>query len=435
MGKKSISVFWFRRDLRLEDNRALYHALNSDYPVLPIFIFDKNILDDLVADDDPRLTFIHDHLSQIHQDLKEKGTGLKSFYGSPKESFEELLEEYDVKEIYSNEDYEPYALDRDKEIAELAALRSVSFHQFKDQVIFAKDEVVKDDLKPYLVYTPYSKKWMANLKKEDLEEYSSALRFNNWLQDATTGIIDLNEMGFSRSTIQFPKKDVKAELLRKYSEERDLPFKDSTSKLGVHLRFGTTSIRKLVKFATEHSETFLKELIWREFFMMILYHFPKVVDRNFNAKYDSLQWRNSEADFEKWKKGRTGFALVDAGMRQLNQTGFMHNRVRMLVASFLTKHLLIDWKWGEAYFAEKLLDYELASNNGNWQWAAGTGVDAQPYFRVFNPDSQQQKFDPKESYINTWIPEYGSSRYPEKMVDHKEARERAIAAFKEAASN
>jgi deoxyribodipyrimidine photo-lyase len=435
MSKHKVNIFWFRRDLRLDDNVGLYEALNGGLPVLPIFIFDKDILSDLEDEDDARLTFIHRQLKLIQDELKTKSTSLHTYYGKPSKVFEALLNHYQIHTVYANEDYEPYALNRDKEVKELLSSSNVNFFLFKDQVIFAKDEVVKDDGDPYLVYTPYSKKWLSRLTEEDLESKPSALYFDNWFSAKQGSLIPLKEMGFIESKIDLPNSNLTDHTLEIYEDERDYPAKDSTSRLGVHLRFGTVSVRKVATQARSISEVFLKELIWREFYMMILYHFPKVVEHNFKSKYDSLAWRNSEADFEKWKQGKTGFPLVDAGMRQLNKTGFMHNRIRMLVASFLTKHLLIDWRWGEAYFARKLLDYELASNNGNWQWAAGTGVDAQPYFRIFNPHSQIKKFDPNQQYIKRWVPEFGSPDYAKEMVDHKSARERALNAFKEAANS
>ena len=434
MNKEKISIFWFRRDIRLNDNCGLYHALNGEHAVLPIFIFDKNILNDLEDKQDARVSFIHKELEEINKQLHSKGTTLTTFYTTPKQAFKELISDYDVQAVYTNRDYEPYAKERDEEIKDLLS-EKVSFNTHKDQVIFEKDEVTKDDGKPYLVYTPYSKRWLSKATDKDFESYSSALRFDNWYQKKNENIISLSEMGFEKSKIEIPTKNLTEHTLDIYAEERDYPAKDSTSRLGLHLRFGTVSVREIARQARDHKDnTYLKELIWREFFMCILDHFPEVIENNFNSKYDTLKWRNNKEDFEKWKEGKTGYPLVDAGMRELNETGFMHNRVRMLVASFLTKHLLIDWKWGEAYFAEKLLDYELSSNNGNWQWAAGTGVDAQPYFRIFNPTTHIDKFDKNKNYIKKWIKEYGTSEYPEEMVEHKEARERALEAFKSAVS-
>lgn len=432
MNKERISIFWFRRDLRLQDNHGLSRALSGEYPVLPIFIFDKNILDDLSNKKDARVTFIHQELSKINQSLRDKESRLQVFYSYPLETFKHLFDKFDVQNVYANSDYEPYALTRDKEIASYVEEQGAIFRPYKDQVIFEKKEIVKADGTPYLVYTPYSKKWLSSLTNKHLESYTSGLMFQNWLKQKFEKIISLNEIGFEESDISIPSAVLSDHTLEVYEKERNFPPKDSTSRLGIHLRFGTVSCRAIAKQAKSISEVFLKELIWREFFMMILYCYPRVVENNFSRKYDKLKWRNNKEEFEKWKKGETGFLLVDAGMRELNETGFMHNRVRMLVASFLTKHLLIDWKWGEAYFAEKLLDYELASNNGNWQWAAGTGVDAQPYFRVFNPITQVEKFDKDKTYIRKWVKNYGKATYPKEMVAHKMARERAITTFKEA---
>ncbi|MDA9312097.1 DNA photolyase family protein [Vicingaceae bacterium] len=435
MGKQKVSIFWFRRDLRLEDNRGLYHALKSDYPVLPVFIFDKNILNDLSDKSDARVSFIHQELTEINSELKSKGTRLQTFYTKPEKAFKNLLEEYDIQQVHTNRDYEPYATERDLQIKELLN-DGANFVTHKDQVIFEPTEVLKDNGTPYLVYTPYSKKWLSKVTEKDFELYTSGLQFENWVATDFKEIISLKEMGFEQTNIELPGKELRQETIEQYTEGRNFPAKDSTSHLGIHYRFGTVSIRKMASKAAKSQEnTYLKELIWREFFMCIIYHFPRVVENNYSQKYDGVRWRNNEKEFEKWKTGQTGYPLVDAGMRELNQTGFMHNRVRMLVASFLTKHLLIDWKWGEAYFAEKLLDYELSSNNGNWQWSAGTGVDAQPYFRVFNPTTQIDKFDKGRIYIRKWIPEFETDRYPEEMVEHKMARERAIAEFKRGVSS
>ncbi len=431
MDKQKVSIFWFRRDLRLDDNRGLHYALKGDYPLLPVFIFDQNILNDLSDKKDARVSFIHQELREINNELRTKGARLYTFYSTPEDTFKKLLEEYDVQEVHTNRDYEPYATERDSQIQQL--LRdSVGFVTHKDQVIFEPDEVLKDDGTPYLVYTPYSKKWLSKVTEKDYEFYASGLEVENWVATDFKEIISLKEMGFEQTNVELPSKELKVQTIEHYADERNFPAKDSTSRLGIHYRFGTVSIRKMAAKAAKSEEiTYLKELIWREFFMCILYHFPRVVENNYSQKYDGVQWRNNVKEFEKWKNGQTGYPLVDAGMRELNETGFMHNRVRMLVASFLTKHLLIDWKWGEAYFAEKLLDYELSSNNGNWQWSAGTGVDAQPYFRVFNPTTQIDKFDKDRIYIKKWVLEFGTDHYPKEMVEHKMARERAIASFKE----
>ena len=432
MSQTPINIFWLRRDLRFDDNHGFYQAMQAGLPVLPLFIFDTNILDELEDEDDARVTFIHKHLVEMDSRLREKGSGLLVKKGKPADIWKKIANDYTVKGVYTNRDYEPYALERDKEINDYLTSKDIPLHFFKDHVIFEQDEVTKDDGDPYVVFTPYSKLWTSKLTNEALESYTSALQFSNFYEADIPKVPSLETIGFKQSTIDIPDDHVSDNLLSNYSATRDYPAKQGTSRLGVHLRFGTISIRKLASQARGVSHTYMNELKWREFYSMILWHFPKVVTENFKAKYDAVNWRNKEDEFDTWCRGETGYPMVDAGMRQLNETGYMHNRVRMVTASFLTKHLLIDWRWGEAYFAKKLLDYELASNNGGWQWAAGTGTDAQPYFRIFNPESQKEKFDPKEEYINEWIPEYGTDKYPERMVDHKEARERCLAAFKKA---
>lgn len=428
---QKISVFWLRRDLRLFDNNALKEALQSPFRVFVIFIFDRHILDKLPDSKDKRVVFIHRQLEKINRELQEKGSGVKVFNTTPKKAFQELFSEYEVEGIYTNHDYEPYAISRDLEIEELAAEKGVEFHTFKDQVIFEKDEILKPDGTPYTVFTPYSKKWKESFSQQSTREFNIDLRSEDLLPLPKRKIPSLQEIGFEDLDLDIPPVDFSGEMLRNYKNTRDLPALEGTSHLGIHLRFGTVSIRQVVAKAKKASETFLNELIWREFFMMILYHFPHVVDQNFRSKYDRLQWRNNEKEFRLWCRGETGYPMVDAGMRQLNETGWMHNRVRMITAGFLTKHLLIDWRWGEAYFAEKLLDYELASNNGNWQWAAGTGCDAAPYFRIFNPETQLKKFDPNLEYVKTWIKDYEPG-YLEPVVEHKFARERALEAYKKA---
>ncbi len=433
MKQSEIVVFWFRRDLRLEDNHGLFEALKSDVPVLPLFIFDTEILDKLPSKMDARVEFIHRHLQKIHQDLKRHGSGLYVSHGKPLEIFRKLLSSQQIKAVYANKDYEPYALQRDEEVRKLLLANHADLKLFKDQVIFEESEVVKDDGKPYTIYTPFSRKWKARLLEYPFFNFSSENYLGNFLNQKGN-FLSLHQIGFEPAVIKIPEPLLEDDRLEKYQETRNIPALDSTTKTGVHLRFGTISVRKLVSIAQQKSETYLNELIWREFFMQILYHFPHVETQNFNSKYDRVQWRNDENDFKSWCEGKTGYPLVDAGMRELNTTGFMHNRVRMLVASFLTKHLLIDWRWGEAYFAKKLLDYELASNNGNWQWAAGTGCDAAPYFRVFNPMEQHKKFDPHSSYVNKWVPEWNELNYVQPIVDHKFARERAISTYKEGLS-
>ncbi|WP_419211366.1 cryptochrome/photolyase family protein [Maribacter sp. X9] len=437
MAKKEISIFWFRRDLRLDDNVGFLKALKGDYPVLPIFIFDEEILSKL-SKDDARVTFIYETLQTMRNQLqKEHGSSLAMYYGKPLTIIEELTIEYTVKSIVTNSDYEPYAKERDARVASFLMEHDIPFHTFKDQVIFEKSEIVKDDGDPYVVYTPYKNKWKERFNVDkDLTIHYTGQYLTNLIEHARLPNLSLSDIGFEKSGIEIPEYDVTPTLINHYEDTRNFPAKENgTSHLGPHLRFGTVSIRKMMKKAiAEKNSVFWSELIWREFFMSILWHFPHTVNGAFRPKYDRIEWRNNEEEFEKWKKGETGYLLVDAGMRELNTTGYMHNRVRMLVASFLCKHLLIDWRWGEAYFAKKLLDYEMSSNVGNWQWAAGSGVDAAPYFRIFNPMTQVDKFDKDKAYIKKWIPEFETSKYPEKMVDHKLARERCLETYKEALS-
>lgn len=427
--KASVTIFWFRRDLRLEDNHALHAALQEEHPVQPIFIFDTQILEDLNNKEDARVEFIHQEISRLQEELQTRGATMDVRIGKPMDVWNQVLQEYDVKAVWANRDYEPYARERDQSVYELLKKNGVEFKAKKDHVIFEKDEVVKKDGLPYTVYTPYSRTWKAQLSEDDIKAYPSE-NSKHWNHTETKGIPSLGTIGFKPSGLEFPTRKMNEKIVEKYDQTRDIPAIRGTSRLSLHLRFGTLSIRYLVRQSKSLNEKYLNELIWRDFYQSILWHFPEVVTQNFNRKYDGVQWRNNEKEFEKWKQGKTGFPIVDAGMRELNQTGFMHNRVRMIVASFLTKHLLIDWRWGEAYFAEKLLDFELASNNGGWQWAAGTGVDAQPYFRIFNPYSQTEKFDKDRKYINKWVPEIDTNHYPEPMVDHKAARERCLDTYK-----
>lgn len=433
--KKQLSIFWFRRDLRLNDNVGLYNALLNENSILPLFIFDTEILHSLPRND-ARVNFIHNNLQTMRDQLqKSHNSSIALYFGNPIDIFKKIISEYNVGTVYANRDYEPYALLRDKAIERYLSEQGVGFKTYRDQVIFERDEVVKDDGTPYVVFTPYMKKWKYQFKaSRDLKEYTCQVHFGNLIKNKDLPNLSLSEIGFKPSSIKIPDLDASPSLIQNYKDTRDYPFKDQgTSRLGPHLRFGTVSIRRMMDRATsEKDETFWNELIWREFFMHILWHYPETVFRAFKPKYDRMEWRNNEKEFEKWKKGRTGYALVDAGMRQLNATGYMHNRVRMLVASFLCKHLLIDWRWGEAYFAEKLLDYEMSSNVGNWQWAAGSGVDAAPYFRIFNPMTQLEKFDKDRTYTKKWVPEYNGGSYMEKIVDHKEARARCLTAYKEA---
>lgn len=427
----SINIFWFRRDLRLYDNAGLYHALKSDRPVLPLFIFDRHILDKLDERSDARVQFIRDTLVEMQGELGKRGSGLEVHYGFPEEVFAQLISKYDVGRVFTNHDYEPYARQRDEAVVKLLRKAGVSFASFKDQVIFDRDEVLKDDGTSYTIFTPYSKRWKASLTDACLRAYPVEKYADNFYQHTAGRIPSLASMGFKFSTIPIPSRTLKKSTLEKYKEQRDFPgIEGGASRMGVHLRFGTVSIRDCVRKAAGVSEVYLGELIWREFFQMILWHFPAMgMGKSFKPAYDLIGWRNDEKEFERWCQGQTGYPIVDAGMRELNTTGFMHNRARMIVASFLAKHLLIDWRWGEAYFAEKLLDYELASNNGNWQWAAGCGCDAAPYFRVFNPFRQTEKFDPDLVYIKKWVPEWEDAGYPSPMVEHEAARKRALEVY------
>ena len=430
---KAVNIFWFRRDLRLDDNIGFYNALKSNYPVLPIFIFDSEILHKLPKDD-ARVTFIHNTLQDMRQTLQyDYGSSLAVFHGKPNDIYQELLKDYNVNTVYTNHDYEPYATERDNKIKKLLHLNNTEFKTFKDQVIFEKSEIVKKNGDPYKVYTPYMHTWKAEFKTIDLKIYNTEEYFRNLIKDRNLPNLSLSEIGFVTSKQTILPYNITPTLIKQYESTRNFPAKNSTSRLGPHLRFGTVSIRKITKKAiAETNEIFWQELIWREFFMQILWHFPHTAKNSFKPKYDRIEWRNNEEEFKLWCEGKTGFPLVDAGMRQLNETGFMHNRIRMLVGSFLCKHLLIDWRWGETYFAEKLHDYDMSSNIGNWQWVAGSGVDTAPYFRIFNPTSQIQKFDKDLEYINKWVIDFQELTYPQPIVNHKMARERCLLIYKSA---
>lgn len=427
---QDLTIFWFRRDLRLLDNHGLYKALILGNRVLPVFIFDQEILDPLPAQD-KRVVFIHQQVTLLQQSIQKHGGNLQVFYGRPLQVIHELVKEHNIKALYTNHDYEPYAIDRDLQVGNFLKEKGIAFHTFKDQVLYEKSEIVKNDGNPYVVFTPYSRQWLKKMQEEGVPNFPSADHLHNLLQVERTAIPSLTQMGFEKLDVDFPLPEINPSQLKQYEETRNFPGLDNTTRLGIHLRFGTMSVRDCINTAQKYSSVWLNELIWREFFMQILWHFPRVEKSAFRAEYNRLNWRNDPDDFEKWCKGETGFPLVDAGMRELNETGFMHNRVRMVVAGFLTKHLLIDWRWGEAWFAEKLLDFELSSNNGNWQWAAGSGCDAAPYFRIFNPSEQLKKFDKAGDYVKRWVPEYDTLSYPEPMVDHPFARQRCLKVYAE----
>lgn len=429
--KQTLTFFWFRRDLRLHDNAGLYHALRSGQPVQPVFIFDRNILNTLEDRADRRVLFIRRQLERLQEELRTVGSTLLVGYGTPIECWKQWVETYPIAQVIANHDYEPYANRRDSELTEFFAGRGIEFRTFKDQVIFEKSEVMKDDGTPYTVFTPYMKWWRSLVRPFYLKSYPTEQYFSNFHRREAYPLQSLEAMGFREFSCEFPEPTVSMEVLRAYADRRDIPGVRGTSRLSVHLRFGTVSIRDLMRQAWTVSEKWVNELIWREFYQMILWHFPHVTERAFKPKYDRLEWKNNEEQFRAWCEGRTGYPIVDAGMRELKATGYMHNRVRMITASFLTKFLLIDWRWGEAYFAAKLLDFELASNNGGWQWSAGTGVDAAPYFRIFNMDEQTRKFDPDFAYIRRWVPEFQELTYPRPIIDYKEARQRCLAFYKE----
>lgn len=429
---EKINIFWFPRDLRTDDNHGLFQALNAGLPVVPVFIFDPYILTRFAHPNDARLTFIHRSLAQLNSEFEKYGSSLQVYFSSPTVVFKQLAAKYVLHDVYTNTDYEPAAIERDEQVEKLLSMAGTGFKAYKDQVIFHHDEVVKANGMPYTVFTPYSKKWKEELSVNEIQLFESEkLLFR--LKPMPQGYFpELSEIGYQPQNIQFPEKDIDLHIIENYAQKRNFPAENGTSRLGIHLRFGTISIRKLTLFAQEHSEVFLNELIWRNFYMDILWHFPHVAQKSFKPAYDFIPWRNDESEFDLWCKGQTGYPLVDAGMRELNHTGYMHNRVRMVVASFLTKHLLIDWRWGEAYFADKLLDYELASNNGGWQWASGSGCDAAPYFRVFNPELQAKKFDHESAYIRKWVSEYKTSANTQPIVDHAFARNRAIETYRKA---
>jgi deoxyribodipyrimidine photo-lyase len=430
----SITLFWFRRDLRLDDNAGLYQALTKEKEVQPLFIFDTDILGKLEDKQDRRVDFIHKTLLKLQEELIPLGVSFLVETGKPSDIFKKLCQKHTIKSVYTNHDYEAAAMRRDEEVEKFLASKGISFHSFKDQCIFEKDEVLKEDGTPYTVFTPYSRKWKQKLQPFHYKPYPSKKYYAHLHQTKPLSIPSLQQLGFENTSISIASPKADKELILQYQKNRDYPAVHGTSRLSMHLRFGTISIRKLAGWALPLSETYLNELIWRDFYMMILFHFPQVEHRCFKPAYEHIQWRNNEKEFGAWCEGRTGYPIVDAGMRELNATGFMHNRVRMIVASFLTKHLLIDYRWGEAYFAQKLNDFDLSANSGGWQWAAGCGCDAAPYFRIFNPYEQTKKFDPQMEYIRKWVPEFESLEYPQPIVEHSFARERALKIYKEGLS-
>ncbi len=426
---QAVNIFWFRRDLRLQDNKGLYHALKESNNVIPLFIFDTDITDSL-PENDARVEFIYESLQQMQKSLRKRHRNMLVYKGKPLEVFQEIIENYQLKAVWCNKDHEPYGIERDEKIRKFLDSKNIKFHSYLDHLLFDKDDVLKKDGTPYHVFSPYGRKCREVLTKDHLKSYPSEDHLTSLEKLDNVKFPDLKDIGFKPSEIGFPETDNKDGIIQTYDKTRDYPAQKGTTRLGIHLRFGTVSLRQLAKKALENNDTYFNELLWREFYAMILWHYPHVIKKSFKSQYDKIEWLNEENDFRRWKEGKTGYPLVDAGMRELAQTGYMHNRVRMITASFLTKHLLIDWRWGEAWFAEKLLDFELSSNNGGWQWSAGSGCDAAPYFRIFNPTEQQKKFDPDMEYIKMWIPELESANYPEPIIEHKLARERCLKTFK-----
>lgn len=433
MSKPKVTVFWFRRDLRLHDNHGLYQALSGQYPVLPVFVFDREILSAISDPYDKRMDFIHQTLEKMNRDLQKVGASIMEIHARPVDAFKQICAGFDVQNVFANHDYEPYARKRDELVGDFLKVNGIPFFTLKDQVIFEKSEIMKNDGRPYQVYTPYVRSWKKKLQESELPHYPSEQFLHKFLKMPPQDLPKLKDPGFSDWAPAIPPEVPDIKKITSYHATRDFPGSDGTLRTGIHLRFGTASIRQMVRLGQQWNVQWLNQLIWREFFIMILYHYPQVVTENFNKKYDRFRWRNDEGEFHRWCRGETGYLLVDAGMRELLETGYMHNRVRMVAAGFLTKHLLIDWRWGEAWFAEKLLDYELASNNGNWQWVAGSGCDAAPYFRIFNPVIQAEKFDPERQYIGKWLKKDDISN-SRPMIDHAFARKRAIAAYKELVS-
>ena len=431
---QEIVLFWFRRDLRLNDNAGLTHALRSGYPVLPVFIFDDHILKDLPDPYDLRVDFIHTLLRDLYTKLSKSGFSLRIEHGDPVNIFKLLCSDYNIKAVYTNSDYEPFAIKRDRDVSDYLKNRGIPLYQYKDQVIFEKDEILKKDGTPYMVYTPYKNRWKKEWIQKKLfgQRYDTDHLFFNFAKTSPLPFPELEQIGFKSTETAFSRAEIPVDIIRHYHTTRDFPAIQGTSGLGPHLRFGSLSIRHAMHQGFQLNEIWFDELIWREFYMMILYHYPRVESQSFRRKYESLEWNNNIKEYETWCRGETGFPIVDAGMRELNETGYMHNRVRMIAASFLSKTLLIDWRWGERYFAEKLLDYDLAANNGNWQWAAGTGCDAAPYFRIFNPITQMRKYDKNLDYVKRWIGEYGTPHYPHPMVDLRLCRERTLLVYQKA---
>ena len=464
------SIYWIRRDLRLSDNTALSSATALSKEVVLAFVFDINILKKIKNKRDRRITFIYQSLLELDQKLRDKGSALVILRGDPKIEIPEFSKRIKANAIFVNRDYEPYAKKRDKAIQSSCKNLGIAFNSFKDQVIFEGNELLKNSGEPYKVFTPYKNKWLIELDKSFYQNHKPNLKRLLPKKKLHGELVDwsFNNIGFEPSKLWLKAGQSAAEnQLNKflphiitYEKNRNYPFiSNGTSRLSVHLRFGTLSIRSLVRIALNSSDSgakiWLSELIWRDFYQMILDQFPHVTKGCFKIKYDQIRWPGPERHFRLWCQGLTGFPIIDSAMRCFNQTGWMHNRLRMIVASFLTKDLLVDWRKGEKWFAKNLLDFDLASNNGGWQWSASTGCDAQPYFRIFNPITQSKKFDPEGNFIRKYLPELKSfsnkqihwphltnnevqkkarcilgKNYPKPIVIHSEQRVKALNLFK-----
>lgn len=468
------ALMWFRRDLRLHDNTAFSRALTDCDRVYCTFIFDREILDKIENRNDRRVTFIHQCIHDMQKKLKKKGASIIVRIANAREEIPILARELKVDRVYANHDYEPCRIERDIAVRKALAGDGRELLTFKDHIVFEKNEIVNQSGLPFKVYTPYNKAWRAELRDEHISEMPCKRHFKK-LAGPPSGVNShawsFDDIGFAESRNLWKGGTREARTMfdefltriAEYRENRNFPTTQGVSRLSVHLRFGTVSIRELIREAMQidgvGAKTWIDELIWREFYNMILHHFPHSQSRAFQSIYDDLPWRRDKRQFAAWCEGRTGYPIVDAAMRELNTTGYMHNRARMIVASFLTKDLFIDWRWGERYFARQLLDYDLSQNLGGWQWSASIGTDAQPYFRVFNPILQSKRFDPEGDYIRKFIPElskYPTSEihapwelpslsqaqcgcmigkdYPEPIVQHDEARKEVVSIFKAVAA-
>ena len=429
------SLVWLRRDLRLYDHNALFSALKNSKAVYCCFIFDINILENLTIKNDRRIDFIWHALKEIKTELNNLGSDLIVEVGDPIILIPSLIQKYKCSALFLNKDYEKYAIDRDKKISDTLQLNNIETHRYKDQVIFEEKEILTQNNSPYTVFTPYKNNHLKRIFNEGISQFDCDSYKVNLAKFKNRPLQSLKEIGFEKSNISSIKvplgtkggftliEDFKARI-KNYNHSRNFPGVKGVSYLSVHNRFGTVSIRHLARIAIENnsegSSTWLNELIWRDFYFQILSNFPHIEEgKAFKLKYNNLKFENNEKLFTAWKNGQTGFPIIDAGMRQLNLTGFMHNRLRMIIACFLVKDLLIDWRWGEKYFSDHLIDYDLSANNGGWQWAASTGCDAQPYFRIFNPLLQSERFDPDGNFIKKYVPEL-------KLLNKKEIHQPSV---------